>query len=83
MPLVNDPSIINVHVINDHALSVELDNHYIVELDLTELMKYSGYSKLRDRAFFNKVNYEQDMIYWDDMHDMHIHQILKFGKVLV
>ncbi len=83
MSLINDPKIISVKIINDHALNIKLNNHATVELEMLDLMKYPGYSRLHDRNFFNNVKFEDDMIYWDDMHDMHIHQILEFGKVIL
>ncbi len=82
MSLINDPKIVSIMVINDHTLNIKLNNQATVELEMSDLMKYSGYAKLHNKFFFNSVKFEDDMIYWDDMHDMHIHQILEFGKII-
>ena len=43
-----------------------------------------AYKKLNELGFFLSVKHDYRIIYWDDMHDMHIDQILTFAtKILI
>lgn len=78
----NYPSIINATALPDNILKVELDNDTYVLLDFKALIqKIPGYAKLSNKAFFSTVKFDDDMVYWDLQHDMHIHQILDFGEI--
>lgn len=80
--MLNHPEIIKVLAHKNYSLDIYLSDNRHVKLDMTPLIKYPCYRKLASTSFFSKVRCDGDIIYWDDMHDMHIDQILKFAEIV-
>jgi hypothetical protein len=79
--MLNKPKIINITPHNDYTLDIKLSNQRCLKLDMTKFLTTPAYKKLQDLKFFLTVKHNQRMIYWDDMHDMHIDQILFFATL--
>ncbi len=80
--MLDRPKIINITPHNDYTLDIKLSNQQCLKLDMTKFFTSPSYKKLQNLKFFLTVKHNQSMIYWDDMCDMHIDQILFFATDL-
>ena len=80
--MLNQPIILKVIPHRDFSLNLKLSDSRELKLDMLPLIKYPCYRKLSNLGLFFQVKCDDDIIYWDDMHDMHIDQILEFGKFM-
>jgi hypothetical protein len=55
--------------------------HHQLKLDMQKFLSASVYQKLANIGFFLSVKYDARTIYWDNMRDVHIDQILGFGHI--
>ncbi len=67
---------------NYPVLSVNIideESKFSVEILVSELIKdYPCYKKLQDNNLFNLAKFTTDRIFWDDDHDIHLDQVLKY-----
>lgn len=78
--MLDEPKIIKAKSNRDHIIDIELSDQRKLKLDMKPFLEYPCYKKLNNLAFFFAVKHNRNQIYWDDMHDMHIDQILQFSK---
>lgn len=78
--MLNRPKIINVIPHNDYTLDIELSDHQRLKLNMAKFLTSPAYKKLINLALFLSVKHDHRIIYWDDVHDMHIDQILYFAN---
>jgi hypothetical protein len=64
----------------DFSLEIILSDQKNFLLDMKPFLSSPAYKKLANLAFFLSVKHDQQLIYWDEFHDMHIDQILHFSK---
>jgi len=77
--MLEPPKIIKVLAFHDYLLHIQLSDNRWLELDMKIFLQYPAYRKLENKGYFFSVKYDNNLIYWDDMHDMHIDQILHFS----
>ena len=80
--MLNRPKIIEVTPHQDYTLDIMLSDNRKLKLDMQRFLEYPAYRKLVHIGLFLSIKHDERLIYWDDMHDMHIDQILEFGKVM-
>lgn len=74
--------IIEVIPHKDYTLDIRLSDGRHLKLDMSKFLDCPAYKQLAQMGFFLSVKHDSRMIYWDDMHDMHIDQIIDFSVVV-
>jgi len=77
--MLDKPKIIKVLAFHDYLLHIQLSDNRWLRLDMKNFLQYPAYRKLENIGYFCLVKYDDDLLYWDNMHDMHIDQILHFS----
>lgn len=77
--MLDRPKIIEIIPHSDYSLDITLSDNRRLKLDMKKFLAYPAYRKLAKIGFFLAVKHDARLLYWDDMHDMHIDQILKFA----
>lgn len=77
--MLNRPKIMEVLPHPDYTLDIKLSDNRCLRLDMKKFIEYPAYRKLAQLGFFLAVKHDARLVYWDDMHDMHIDQILNFS----
>lgn len=77
--MLRRPKILTVVPHDDYTLDIELSDHRNLKLDMHQFLNSDAYKKLNELVFFLSVKHDYRIIYWDDMHDMHIDQIIAFA----
>jgi hypothetical protein len=78
--MLNRPKIVDVIPHQDYTLDITLSDGRKLKLNVQQFLSSPAYKKLSQVGFFLSVKHDHRLIYWDDMHDMHIDQILDFAK---
>lgn len=79
--MLDRPKLTEVIAHSDYTLDICVDNRWL-RLDMKRFLQYPAYKKLESVGYFLSVKHDNRMLYWDDMHDMHIDQILGFSVPL-
>ncbi len=79
MSMLDRPKIEEVIPLSDYTLDIKLSDNRKLKLNMQELLKSPAYQKLSHIGLFLSVKHDDRLIYWDDMHDMHIDQIVTFA----
>ena len=77
--MLNRPKIVEVVPHDDYLLFIKLSDNRLLKLDMKKFIQFPAYRKLAQIGFFLSVKHDDRLLYWDDMHDMHIDQILDFS----
>ncbi len=77
--MLNRPKIIKVVAHKDFTLDILLSDKRHLKLNMQRFLSSPAYKKLNQISFFLSVKHDSRIIFWDDMHDMHIDQILSFS----
>lgn len=77
--MLNRPKIVTAIPHNNYIIDIELSDKRHLTLDMTSFLAAPAYKKLSNVGFFLSLKHDYRLIYWDDMHDMHIDQILQFA----
>ena len=78
--MLDRPKIVMIAPHPDYTLDIDLSDHQNLTLDMKPFLSAPFYQKLSNQGFFLSVKHDYRTIYWDDMHDMHIDQILSFSQ---
>jgi hypothetical protein len=70
------PKIINLKVSDDYSLNIFLDDGTDFKFDFTPLLKLTCYQELNNLALFKCAKYKFFMVYWHDMLDIHLDQMI-------
>ncbi len=71
--------IVKALAFHDYSLHIQLSDNRWLKLEMKNFLQYPAYRKLENINYFFLVKYDDDLLYWNDMHDMHIDQILHFS----
>lgn len=74
------PKIIIAIPHNNYTIDIELSDKRHLTLDMSKFLTAPAYKKLSNIGFFLSLKHDYRLIYWDDIHDMHIDQILQFAN---
>lgn len=80
MIMLDRPKIIKVTPHQNYTLDIKLSDGKKLKLDMQRFLNCQAYKRLAQIGFFLSVKHDSRLIYWDDMHDMHIDQILAFSE---
>jgi hypothetical protein len=70
------PKIIKIEVLDDYKLMIYLDDKTNFIFDFRECLNYPCNAMLRDYKIFKQAKWKSRMVYWDDMHDIHLDQMI-------
>ena len=79
--MLTRPKIIELTPHSDYTIDILLSDNRKLKLNMKRFLESSAYRKLCNLGFFLSAKHDSRIIYWDDMHDMHIDQILSFSDV--
>ena len=79
--MLDRPKIIDVTPHTDYTIDILLSDQRRLRLNMGRFLDSPAYKKLLNLGFFLSVKHDFRVIYWDDMHDMHIDQILNISDV--
>lgn len=77
--MLDRPKIVQVLAFSAYILHIQLSDDRWLKLDMKKFLQSPAYRKLENIGYFFSVKYDNHLLYWDDMHDMHIDQILHFS----
>lgn len=77
--MLKRPKILQVIPRNDFTLDIQLSDNRELKLDMKPLIEAPFYQRLSNLGLFLSIKHDNRLIYWNDMLDMHIDQILKFS----
>lgn len=77
--MLNRPKILHVLPNNDFTLDIKLSDNRELKLNMKPLIEAPFYHRLSNLRLFLSIKHDSRLIYWDDMLDMNIDQILKFS----
>lgn len=72
----NLPKIVKVEALDDYLLHVYLADNIDFIFDFKPCLDYPCNKELRNVQFFKRAKSHIYMVYWDDMHDIHLDQMI-------
>lgn len=78
--MLDRPKILEVSPHRNYSLDIKLSDGRTLKLNMQKFLDCHAYRKLAQVGFFLSVKHDTRLIYWGDMHDMHIDQILAFAQ---
>ncbi len=78
--MLDRPRIVSMTPHNDYTIDLILSDGRKLKLNMRNFLNSPAYKKLLNLGFFLSAKHDFRIIYWDDMHDMHIDQILNFAE---
>jgi len=81
--MLNIPTIIAVHPIDNYELIIEFSNHEYRQYDVKPLLEKEMFEPLKNREFFNAVKIEQGgyAVSWNTDIDISEYELWSNGKV--
>ncbi len=70
------PEIVKVEALNNYNLHVYLADSTDFIFDFKPCLDYPCNKLLRDITLFKRVKFHMRMVYWDDLHDIHLDQMI-------
>ena len=70
------PKIIKVQALENYQLHIYLDDGFSFIFDFKPCLTYPCNKGLLDINLFNKAKHKLRMVYWDDIHDIHLDQMI-------
>ena len=70
------PKITKAEALENYQLHIYLDDGFDFIFDFKPCLSYPCNKALHDVKLYNRVKYGLRMVYWDDMHDIHLDQMI-------
>ena len=70
------PKITRIEALENYQLHIYLDDGFDFLFDFTPCLSYACNKALHDINLFKRTQFYLRMIYWDDMHDIHLDQMI-------
>jgi len=70
------PKITKVEALENYQLHIYLDDGFDFFFDFESCLNYPCNNALRDINLFKRAKFHLCMVYWNDMHDIHLDQMI-------
>jgi hypothetical protein len=70
------PKIVKLELLDDYQIHIYLEDGFDFVFNFKPCLDYPCNKELRDISLFKRAKFHMRMIYWDDMHDIHLDQMI-------
>ena len=74
--------IIKIDILENYKLLFFFSDGLMVVFDVEPLLQYNLYASIRDYDVFKKVKFDGEHVYWNEVADLHVSQVLLRGYIV-